>query len=147
MASSFGRGLHAAVAALQEGFAQKKDLIRIVSIDPSGPVTRGVEIRITVELEYTLETADKSSASIGFNSRDPNNFTMGEHIEIHRGTDRVKVKATVIPVDWGRRGKFAMLVNIGMGTQGKLWSPTASARHEFAVVPQGCESACRRIGP
>jgi len=123
------------VAALQPQAAEKKDLIRVVSIDPSGPVTRGVEIQITVEIEYTLETADESSVNIGFNGRDPNNFTMVEHIDIHRGTDHIKVKATIIPVDWGRRGKFAMLANIGKGTQGKSWSPTASARHEFAVVP------------
>jgi hypothetical protein len=122
------------VAALQERLPEKEDLIRIVSIDPSGPVTRGVEIHITVEIEYTLVTADESSASLGFNSRDPNSFTMGEHIEIHRGTDRIKVKATIIPVDWGRRGKFAMLANIGKGTPGKPWSPTASARHVFTVV-------------
>ena len=123
------------VAALQERPQGKKDLIRIVSIEPSGPVTRGVETEIAVEIEYTLESADQSSANIGFNSQDPNQFTMREHIEIHRGTDRLKAKFTIIPVDWGRRGKFTMLANIGKGTQGKPWSPTASTRHEFAVVP------------
>ena len=79
------------------------DLIRIVSIEPSGPVTRGVETSIAVEIEYTLETADESSANIGFNSQNLNSFTMREHIEIHRGTDRLKVKFTIIPLDWGRR--------------------------------------------
>jgi hypothetical protein len=58
---------------------------------------------------------------------------MREHIEIHRGTDRLKVKFTIIPVDWARRGRFAMLANIGRG-QGPTWTPSASTRHDFTVA-------------
>ena len=122
------------VASPQQRPSDNKDRIRIVSIEPSGPVTRGVETEVTAEIEYTLETADESALNVGFNSEDPNKFKMLEHIDIRRGTDRLKVKFTIIPVDWARRGRFAMLANIGRG-QGKPWSPTASTRHEFAVAP------------
>ena len=71
---------------------------------PSGPVTRGVETEITAEIEYTLETADESAVNVGFNSEEPNKFKMREHIDIHRGTDRLQVKLTIIPVD-GRAGE------------------------------------------
>ncbi len=119
----------------QEPPAGKQDRIRIVSVEPSGPITRGVETKVAAEIEYTLETADTSTVNFGFNSQDPDRFTMREHIEIRRGTSRIKVKFTIIPVDWAHRGRFALPATIGRGVQGKAWSPTASTRHEFTVVP------------
>src|SRR6266704_6417305 len=88
------------VSALQQRALEKKDRIRILSIEPSTPVVRGGQTEIAVEIAYALETADESTVNIGFNSQEPKNFRMSEHIEIHRGTDRLKVKLKIIPIDW-----------------------------------------------
>ena len=122
------------VAALQQRPPEKKDQIRILSIQPSAPVARGAEMEVAAEIEYTLDSADESAVNIGFNIQDPKSFTMREQIGIRRGTDRLKVKVTMIPVEWGSQGRFTMLANIGKGVPGKAWSSTASTRHEFTLI-------------
>ncbi len=128
------------VAALQQRPPEKKDQIRILSFQPSVPVAGGVATEVAAEIEYTLETADRSAVNIGFNTEEPGKFIMRQQIDIHRGTDRLKVKFTIIPVDWGSQGRFAMLANIGKGSPGKAWSSTASARHEFLLKANATRS-------
>jgi hypothetical protein len=106
-----------------------KDKVAILVIQPAGPVPRGVETEFTFDIQYTLETIDEGVLTIGFHTGShgsrPNAFEEIESRAIKRGTDRITVKARVIPVDWGERGQFAVSVNIGPKREDSTWRPLA----------------------
>ena len=112
----------------------RKDSLTVVSVQPSGPLTRGVEVELTFEIDVQLETADEAIVSLGFNTRQPRSWEMIEEYEVYRGAERITLKATVTPVDWGRRGDFAALINIGPKER-KNYKPVTSVLHEFEIVP------------
>ena len=105
------------------------DKVAILVVQPAGPVPRGVETEFTFDIQYTLETIEEGVLTIGFNTGShgsrPNAFEEVESRVIKRGTDRITIKAKVIPVDWGERGQFAVSVNIGPKREGSTWRPLA----------------------
>jgi len=106
-----------------------KDKVAILVIQPGGAVPRGVETEFTVDIQYTLETIEEGILTVGFNTGSHgsrvNAFEEIESRVIKRGTDRISVKASVIPVDWGERGQFAVSVSIGPKREDSTWRPLA----------------------
>jgi hypothetical protein len=105
------------VAGLSSAFGQeteskKADSVRILAVSVSGPVRDGVQDEFTVEIEYSLDSADAAMASIGFNSDDPSRFRMTGKKKILRGTNVLTLKALVVPKDWKERGDFIVYVNL-----------------------------------
>jgi len=92
--------------------AKKRDFIKILDISASAPVIDGVKNEFTVQIQYTLDTADEAMAAIGFNSDDPGSYRMTGKKKITRGTNTVTLKARVVPKDWKERGDFIVYVNI-----------------------------------
>jgi hypothetical protein len=117
--------------------AAQQDAVTIVSVTPSGPVSRGVEVEFTFEVDVTLSTRSEAVVHLGFNSEQPGNWRMVAQQVVHGGDQRVVLKAVVIPVDWRERGRFSALVNIGPGPnqQGGRYTPTASVSYPIEVVP------------
>jgi hypothetical protein len=116
-----------------------KDKVAILIIQPAGPVPRGVETEFTFDIQYTLETIEGGVLTIGFNTGShgskPNAFEEVESRVIKRGTDRIVVKAKVIPVDWGERGQFAVAVNIGPRREDSTWRPLAFKISSIPTAP------------
>lgn len=72
----------------------------------------GVDNEFTVEIEYTLESADEATVGIGFNSEKPGVYRMTAQKKIKKGTNLITLKADVKPKDWKERGDFVLYVNI-----------------------------------
>lgn len=92
--------------------AKKHDLIKILDVSAAAPVKDGIENEFTVQIEYTLDTADEATASIGFNSDDPGRYRMVGRKKVTRGTNVLTLKARVIPKDWKDRSDFIVYVNL-----------------------------------
>jgi hypothetical protein len=109
---------------------ESKDKIRIVNVTASAPVADGVENEFTVEIEYTLESADAATLMLGFNSHKQNSYRMTTNKKIKKGTNFVTLKARVVPKDWKEYGDFLVVANLSPypETRGS-WAPTASTRH------------------
>jgi hypothetical protein len=104
----------------------QSDDVRIVGLAPAEGVTRGVETAFTVEVDVDLQSADEATARIGFNVASPQQFRMFDSRDLQRGRNRLTFTVKVVPVDWGDRGDFAVMVNIGPRTDTKQFQPTAS---------------------
>lgn len=112
------------------------DAIRILAISPPEPVTRGVQVELTIDVEATLESGHEGVAMVGFNTESPEKFEMEDSHQLVAGAQQLTFEIKVVPVDWQERGEFAVLVN--MGPQEKhtaSWVPTASARETIEVEP------------
>lgn len=90
----------------------KPDKIRIVSVTTAKPIEDGVLNEFTVEIEYTVESAEEAAISIGFNSEKPGAYRMTTRKKVNRGTNFITLKADVIPKDWKERGDFVVYANI-----------------------------------
>ena len=138
MIRNAGRGFLAALLLSSTTIGappEARDTLRIVTIQPPGPVTRGVEVEFVIDVDVTLATEDEALLHLGFNTDDPNRFRMIEYWSIRRGTERVTFKAKVVPPDWGKRGQFAVVVNIGPKEPGVRWSPKTHDRRVIEVTP------------
>jgi len=102
----------AAGASAQVKEQDSPDKITIVNVATSAPVRDGVDNEFTVEIQYTLETADEAMVAIGFNSDKPNGYRMMAQKRIKRGTNSITLKADVKPKDWKERGDFIVYANI-----------------------------------
>ena len=111
----------------------QSDDIRIVALAPVEGVTRGVETEFTVEVDLDLQSADEAAARIGFNVASPQQFRMFDSRDLQRGRHRLTFTVKVVPVDWGDRGDFAVMVNIGPRTDTKQFQPTASVTKVIPV--------------
>jgi hypothetical protein len=114
---------------------ESRDKIRIVNVTSSVPVVDGVENEFTVEIEYTVESAEAATIMLGFNSVKPNTFLMTTSKKVNRGTNFITLKSKVVPKNWKDYGDFVVVANMFPypETSGKL-IPKASTRHviEFA---------------
>src|SRR5687768_14475158 len=91
----------AAIEHPAQGNEQNKpDKIRIVNVTAAKPIQDGVLNEFTVEVEYTVESADEAAISIGFNSEKPGAYRMTARRKVNRGTNVIILKADVIPKDW-----------------------------------------------
>jgi hypothetical protein len=134
MKNIVGAVLLMALAFVAEGQTPgNSDKIKITNLYTAAPVTRGVENEFTVEVAYTFESTDEAEIGLGFNTDKPGAFKMIEHRIVKRGSDTVTFKVNVIPVDWGEKGRFSVLVNISKSPHEVPWKPSASDRKEIPV--------------
>jgi hypothetical protein len=120
------------LAAAVGAAAEQTDDIRIVSIDP--PVlSAGVETRLTIDVDVILETGEEAVVRVGFNVNSPDAFRMVDSHDVQRGRQRVTFDVTVVPIDWGDRGDFAVIANVGTRAPQSRWTPTASVRKTIPV--------------
>jgi transcriptional regulator GlxA family with amidase domain len=119
-----------AKAARQE----TKDKIRIVSINSAAPIQDGVENEFTIEVEYTLESADAATLMIGFNSEKQNVYRMTTSKRVKKGTRVITLKTRVVPKDWKEYGDFVVSVNLSPAEMRGRWTPYVAAQQaiEFA---------------
>ena len=92
------------------------DKIRIIALQPSGPVRHGVETKFTIEIEAELHSAKEGIARVWFNLKSPTGYRSVERRDLHEGRQRITFPATVTPVDWAARGDFTVVVNMGPKT-------------------------------
>jgi hypothetical protein len=120
------------LAATVPAAAEQTDDIRIVSIDP--PVlSAGVETRLTIDVDVILETGEEAAVRVGFNVNSPDAFRMVDSHDVQRGRQRLTFDVTVVPIDWGDRGDFAVIANVGPRAPQSRWTPTASVRKTVPV--------------
>ena len=128
----------AALAALGPSpAAAQQDAVTVVSVAPSEPVTRGVEVEFTFDVDVIVGSRNEAVVQLGFNSERPNSWKMVAQEVVRRGGQRVTLKAVVIPVDWRERGKFSALINIGPTVEQRAgpYTPTASVSYPIEVIP------------
>lgn len=116
-----------------EGHA--RDEVKIESVSPPGPVTRGVETEFTIDIVADLESDDEGMTMVGFNTESPAVFKMVESHSVKHGKNRFSFKVRAVPADWGERAKFAVSVNLGGKPEGTNWRPTATSRQSIEVEP------------
>src|SRR5262245_24793184 len=121
------------LAATASAAAAQADDIRIVSIDPPGPVAAGAEARLTIEVVELVETGDAAGGRVGFNVHSPDAFRIVDSHDVQRGNQRLTFAVTVVPTDWGGRGDFAVMANVGPKAPQPRWTPTASVRKTIPV--------------
>lgn len=109
------------------------DKIRIVAFQPSGTAKRGVETEFNIEIEVDLQSAKEGVARVGFNLDSPTSFRMIDSRDVHEGTQKIKFSVKTKPVDWGNRGYFAAIINLGPKTTEAQWTPTALAHKNISV--------------
>ena len=110
-----------------------KDKVRILTFQPSGAVSRGVETEFTIEIEVDLQSAKEGVVRVGFNLDSPTSFRMIDSRDVHEGIQKIKFSVKAKPVDWGNRGYFAAIVNLGPKITPDQWTPTALAHKNISV--------------
>jgi hypothetical protein len=104
-----------------------KDKISIVAFQPTGTVKSGVETQFTIQIEVDLQSAKEGVARVGFNLDSPTSFRMIESRDVREGVQKISFSVKTKPVDWGNRGYFAVMINMGPKTTEPQWTPTALA--------------------
>ena len=110
-----------------------RDKIRILALQPSGPVQRGVETQFNIQIEVDLQSAKEGIARVGFNLDSPTSFRMIESRELHEGIQKVSFAVKTKPADWGDRGSFTVIVNMSPKRTEPEFTPTAFARKAIPV--------------
>jgi hypothetical protein len=113
--------------------ATSPDTIKIISVTPAQSVIRGVENEFTVEVEYNLVSEEEGEINLGFNSEKPQAFKMVDSYIVKKGSGTATLKAKVIPVDWGQRGKFMALVNLSKYPHDFRWNPITRDKQDITV--------------
>ena len=113
--------------------ATSADRVKITSVTPAQPVVRGVENEFTVEVEYALDSADEGELNLGFNAERPNAFRMYDGRIVQKGAGTATLKAKVVPVDWGERARFTVLVNLSRHPHEARWRTLAGDKQEIQV--------------
>jgi hypothetical protein len=126
-------------AALAPASGQGRDSVTVVTVTPSDPLHRGVPTEIAVVVDVVLATMDSAQLAAGFNTGDAKRYRMGADAALHRGRQRITLRASVVPVDWSAQGsKFGYIVNIRplgpMPADGR-GRGISSVRGQFEVVP------------
>jgi hypothetical protein len=53
--------------------------------------------------------------------------------DVHAGIQKIKFSVKTKPVDWGNRGYFAAIINLGPKTTESQWTPMALAHKAISV--------------
>ena len=115
------------VSTAQDSNQAVIDKIRIVNVTARAPVVDGVENEFTVEVEYTLESADAATLMLGFNSDQQSRYRMTTRKKVKRGTNFITLKARIVPKDWKEYGDFTVLANLSPNpVPRERWKPFAS---------------------
>jgi hypothetical protein len=110
-----------------------KDKIRIIALQPSVPVSPGVETKFIIEIEAELHSAKEGIARVWFNLKSPTGYRNVERRDLHEGQQRITFVVPVIPVDWADRGPFTVVVNMGPKTTEDKWAATAFTQKNISV--------------
>jgi hypothetical protein len=110
-----------------------KDNIRIVAFHPTGTVKSDVETQFNMQIEVDLQSAKEGVARVGFNLDSPTSFRMIDSRDVHEGVQKISFSVKTKPVDWGNRGYFAVMINMGPKTTDPQWTPTALAHKAIPV--------------
>ena len=104
------------------------DAITIVSVSPSTGLVDGQSTVFTVEVKYTLNTADQGAIEVGFNKNDPSYYSMdiSSEFAVTKGSGTHTFTTTAIPKNWGGSDNFKVYVNIAQTPKGMTYYPTAS---------------------
>ena len=113
----------------------KGDRVKIAFLDPSGPVTRGVETEFTIEVDATLDSLDEGIVRVGFNRTSPEGFEIMETQPVGHGAQHITFKVKVVPVDWGEKRKFAVVAYLGTESSEADWKPVATDRRVIGTHP------------
>lgn len=119
--------------SLTGGAANPQDSIKITRVSAAQPVIRGVENEFTVEVQYNLDSEEQGEINIGFNTDRPSAFKMEDSFIVQKGAGTATLKAKVIPVDWGQRGRFTVLVNLSKYPHDFRWNPITRDKQEIVV--------------
>jgi len=112
------------------------DSVQILDVSAESPVKDGVQNEFTVQIQYTLDTADEAMASIGFNSDDPGRYRMTGMKKVTRGTNIFTLRGRVVPKDWKERGDFIVYVNLSPYPIPKArWKPIATTQRVIEFEP------------
>lgn len=127
----------AALTATAEpvSLGESGDHIEILHIEPSTPLEAGVPTELRVDVEVDLQSADEGIAMIGFNSSEVRAFRMDDQFKIERGAQQLTFEVTIVPINWGKKGDFKVLVNMGEPDQGMSWQPTAMDQRTLELAP------------
>lgn len=112
-----------------------QDSVQILAVLPEGPVERGVEIELTIDVEADLQSAHEGVAMVGFNLNEPTAFVMKDSRKLEAGTQRFTFVVKVVPVDWQERGDFTVYVNMGPEPDGARWTPTTGDNWVLELAP------------
>lgn len=111
-----------------------RDKIRIIALQPSGPVKPGVEITFNIQIEADLGSAKEGLARVAFNLDSPTSYRILSRRDLHEGKQKVSFTVKVTPVDWAaKRGQFEVMVNMGPQPTENIWAPTAFQRKAIPV--------------
>jgi hypothetical protein len=106
-----------------------RDKIRIIALQPAGPVKPGVETTFNIQIETELGSAKEGLARVAFNLDSPTSYRIVSRRDIHEGKQKVSFAVKVVPVDWAaKRGQFEVMVNMGPKPTENIWAPTAFVR-------------------
>lgn len=113
----------------------KRDAVRILAVTPDWPLERGVETDLTIDVEVDLQSAEERVSMVGFNLESPARFVMKDSRKLVPGAQRSSFVAKVVPVDWGVRADFQVMVTVGPKDETARWKPTASVKNTIEVTP------------
>ena len=104
------------------------DAITIVSVTPSTGLVDGQSTSFTVEVKYTLNTAEEGAIEVGFNTYDPSYYSMdiSSEFAVTKGSGTHTFTTTAVPKNWGGSNHFKAYVNIAKTPHGPAYYPTAS---------------------
>ena len=92
-----------------------------------------LETEFTIQIEVDLQSAKEGVARVGFDLDAPTSFRMIDSRDLHEGIQKVSFAVKAKPVDWGDRGYFTVIVNMGPKTTEAQWTPTALAHKAIPV--------------
>jgi len=111
-----------------------RDTIRVIAVEPSGPVKPGIETTFNIQIEADLGSAKEGLARVAFNLDSPTSYRVVSRRDIHQGKQKVSFAVKVVPVDWtAKRGQFEMMINMGPKPVENIWAPTAFVRKVIPV--------------
>jgi hypothetical protein len=87
------------------GMPEVRDAIQILSVEPAIFVP-GQKTPVKVRVKYVLQSSDKGSLRLLFNTRGPNSYESTSNQEVKGGSGEFELTGTVTPADWGDTNPF-----------------------------------------
>ena len=115
--------------------ASPADRVRILSVSPAEPLTRGVPVVLTITVETDLGSTSSGVVQIGFNDEELNHFRIRQGQQLHSGRNTSTFTCRIVPVDWGSKGHFTVEAYVGGPLTRPSWAPTAATKAVIDVKP------------
>ena len=123
-------------------YAATGDSIAIASITPDAYPNYTDEVTFTVSVNYTLQSVDTGIIYLGFNTSEPDRYTLCDEVIVTGGSGVCTLTARVLPAGWGTPGSpsgatmggleaisgytFGAYVNISDYPHPESWKPLAT---------------------